>query len=543
MGVRAAATLMSHTPDRRPRASMGRLHRIWLTTLLLAAASVAAQPVPQAEPEQINRLRPLDFTPFTAPLAALKPETIAEVEDMLRRRSIDELQAAMASGALTSETLTLVLLHRIRIHDDRLRSYIALNPRALDDARAADRERVAGQSRGPLHGIPISLKDNIDTAGPMQSTAGALILKDHVAKTNAPLVTALKAAGAIILGKANLSELAGMVHQGNRMGGTSAVGGRAINPYGDDFATSGSSSGSAVATAALLAVASVGTETSGSLLSPAAKNGVVAIKPTQGLVSSQGILPVVTNNDGPGPVARSVRDAARLLAAIDTVDVDYAGGLTISGLSGKTVGVLAADILDDRNRQPLLQTAVSALTVAGAQLRPARIVKTLAWGDGVVFVKMLIGGIRHDLMPGMVARGAATRTPEELIAWMQSDPKARMPFGAETLISMGPISAGLTMAEHRANAAAARKAAAAMLDTAFRASQAEFLLSFEAVHSPLYATAGYPAVVIPIGVMPDGRPIPAGMTLIGKPGSDAALLSAAFAFEQASLARIPPAGL
>ena len=183
---------------------------------------------------------------------------------------------------MTAEDLTLYFLSRIRQHDERLRTYLELNPRALDEARASDARRKAGRLLGPFDGIPVSLKDNIETAAPMHTTAGAEILLDNIAAQDAPLVAQLRARGAVILGKANLSEFAGVVSFGQLNGGFTAVGGQTVNPHGH-YPTSGSSSGSAAGVAATLALVSVGSETSGSLIGPSAWNGVVGMKPSRAL--------------------------------------------------------------------------------------------------------------------------------------------------------------------------------------------------------------------------------------------------------------------
>ncbi|MCU0919107.1 MAG: amidase family protein, partial [Burkholderiaceae bacterium] len=196
--------------------------------LVALAGPASAQTTQPAAVTQVERLRVLDFAPFDRALAALPADRLAAAEALLRSGSILDLQKAMAGGSLSAETLTLTLLHRIRQHDGKLRAYLELNPQALDEARQADRLRASGKVLGPMHGIPVSLKDNIDTAGPMHTTAGSEVLLSHVAKADAPLAAQLRAGGAVILGKANLSELAGVVTLAGRYGGTSAVGGRAM---------------------------------------------------------------------------------------------------------------------------------------------------------------------------------------------------------------------------------------------------------------------------------------------------------------------------
>ena len=508
--------------------------------LMALTGPASAQTKAPAPVTQVERLRPLDFSPFDPALAALPADRLAAVEALLRSGTILDLQKAMAGGTLSTETLTLTLLHRIRQHDGKLRAYLELNPRALDEARQADRLRAAGKVLGPMHGIPVSLKDNIDTAGTMHTTAGAEVLLGHVAKTDAPLVAQLRAAGAVILGKANLSELAGVVTMAGGFGGTSAVGGRAMNPFGDALPTGGSSSGSAVGTAALLTVVSVGTETSGSLIAPAAWQGTVGMKPSRDLVNGTGVVPLLSNNDSPGPIARSVTDAALLLDAIDTAAVNYAAGLNADALVGKTVGLLSSDILATPGHELLFQRAVVGLLATGARVQPARIVNTPEWGAGEVVTVFLASGMRHDMMPGLAARGAPAATLDALLAHMKADPARRMPFGAEVIEVLAPVAAKIGLADHQAMGRDLTRSAAAMLDAAFAASGADVLMSFANLHSAHYATAGYPAITVPVGLLPDGKPT--GITLIGKPGGDAALLAQAFAFEQASRLRPAPKG-
>jgi len=508
--------------------------------LLASAVPAIAQTTAAAPVTQVERLRPLDFSPFEAALASLPADRAAATDALLPSSTILDLQKAMADGKLSAETLTLTLLQRIRQRDGKLRAYLELNPLALDEARHADRLRAIGKLLGPMHGIPVSLKDNIDTAGLMHTTAGAAVLLDHVARADAPLVAQLRAAGAVILGKANLSELAGVVTLAGRFGGTSAVGGRTMNPYGDALPTGGSGSGSAVGTAALLAVVSVGTETSGSLIAPAAWQGTVGMKPSRNLVNGAGVVPLLSNNDSPGPIARSVTDAALLLDAIDSVDVDCAAGLNADALVGKTVGLLGGDILAVPGHELMFQRATVGLLAAGARLRPARIVNTPDWGAGTAVTVFLASGMRHDMMPGLAVRGAGVATLDALLATMKADPGRRMPFGGEVLEGLATVAAKISLADHQAMGRDLTRSAAAMLDAAFAASGADVLMSFANLHSAHYATAGYPAITVPVGLLPDGKSM--GITLIGKPGGDAALLAQAFAFEQASRLRPFPVG-
>lgn len=482
---------------------------------------------------QTERLRPLDFAPFAEALAGFKASL--GLEENLMAADIAELQAAMGAGELTSEQLTLWHLSRIQRLDDGLRGMLEINPAALDEARAADARRAAGRSLGPMDGIPVSLKDNIGTAGPMHTTANAEILLDRVAAGDAALVASLRGTGAVIIGKASLSEFAGAFATGNPFGGNGAVGGQGVNPLGP-WPTYGSSSGSAISVAAHFAVVSVGTETAGSLVAPSAVMSLVGMKPTTGLVSSAGVVPLISGNDGPGPIARSVQDAAVLLAAADTVDVDYAAGLSADALTGVSVGVLAADIAQVGSMTDAATRTAAALSMLGADMAPVTLDVPADTMQG--FLAYLSAGMRFDMMPVVTAHNPAVTTLEDLIAYNKADPKRRMPFGQDLVDSYAPISAGLSAGEYARLTVELRTLMTEALDTAFAAhGGVEVLVSMANLHSVFYATAGYPAMTVPIGRKSNGEPL--GVTLIGKKGQDAQLLSYAYAFEQVTHAYIP----
>jgi amidase len=273
----------------------------------------------------------------------------------LNEESINSLQEKMASGKYTSEQITKLYLDRIEAIDKKgplLNSVIELNPEALTIAKAMDDERKAGKTRGPLHGIPVLIKDNINTADKMQTTAGALAMQGHIADHDAFVVLKLRAAGVVILGKTNLSEWANF-RSTHSCSGWSSRGGQTKNPYILDHNPCGSSSGSGVAVAANLCTVAVGTETDGSVTCPASTNGVVGIKPTVGLVSRSGIIPISATQDTAGPMGRTVKDVAMLLGAMTGIDdadavtkesegkvqPDYTKFLDANALKGKRIGV------------------------------------------------------------------------------------------------------------------------------------------------------------------------------------------------------------
>jgi amidase len=271
-------------------------------------------------PEGYAGRRALDFSPFTAPLAALRASRVRELDALLEKATIFDVQGSFERGELTAYELSLYFLARIQAHDGALHAATELDPGALDAAARLDTERSASGPRGPMHGIPVLLKDNISTAGALHTSAGAKALQDARPSRDAFVVRRLREAGAVILGKTALSEWAN--YMSDRLpNGFSSVGGQVRNPYGP-FDVSGSSSGSAVAVAASFASASVGTETWGSLIFPASQNSVVAIKPSVGLASRDGILPIVGAQDTAGPMARNVTDAAILLDVLAAADAN-----------------------------------------------------------------------------------------------------------------------------------------------------------------------------------------------------------------------------
>ena len=481
-------------------------------------------------------------TDFHAPLpsrADLGLEPVAGEAEAAAGEALDGGAAVvaqrLADGAITSEDLVGACVDRILARDPALRSIIEVSAEALAQARAADERRRTGASLGPLDGIPVSVKANISIEG-LRVSAGAQILADHSAP-DAELVGRLRRAGAVLLATANLSELAGAVC---RIPGTSAVGGKTMNPFGADFTPGGSSSGSAASVAAGIVPLSVGTETSGSLIAPASFCGVVAIKPSRGLVSGEGIVPLIRFQDSAGPIAGSVAEAALLLDGIS-------GGGTVprhpDALADVRIGLLRADLeaqkspLEDVASNPeLLDRLELGLRTAGAE----PVAATLPGKDAVEqgLLKVIFGGLAFDTIGYLASAGAPVATIEDLHAYNLADPRQRMPFGQDLLAAalvMQP-----TLAAYEEGALALRAEAVAALDEAFDRAGGDVLVSMSNTHSAVYATAGYPAVSVPLGLRPNG--MPAGATFIGRPGEDAALVAAAYAFEQATLLRARPVG-
>ncbi len=464
----------------------------------------------------------------------LAPERTAAVATALDGGAIVAARL-LAEGAVTSEELVAGCVGRILERDPALRSVIELAPDAVAQARASDERRRAGALRGPLDGIPVSVKANISVAG-MAASAGAEILGGHIAP-DAELVTRLRDAGVLLLATANLSELAGAV---SRTPGTSALGGRTVNPFGDGFTPGGSSSGSAVSVAAGLVPLSVGTETSGSLIAPATFCGVVAIKPTRGLVSGEGVVPLIRFQDTAGPVAPTVTEAAALLDAMACSATVPDHG---DALADARIGVLRAEVeaqkspFEDVATNPVMLDRLEAgLRAAGAEPTPAAMQDRETVENGLL--KLIFGGLAHDTVGYLVAAGAPVASVADLHAYNLADPRRRMPFGQDLLTAALVMQPSL--AAYEEGALALREQAVRMLEETFERAGTDILVSMSNTHSAIYATAGCPAVTVPLGLRSSG--MPAGATFIGRAGADAALVAAAYAFEQATRLRARPAG-
>jgi amidase len=511
-----------------------------VATEMPAAEATAA---PSAEANNTPRLRALDFAPFNDALTAFTAERATAIEAIVKDATIPQVQEAMQAGNLTAEELTLYFLSRIKQYDETLRHYLELNPAALDEARASDARRKDGKLLGAMDGIPVSLKDNIETTAPLHTTGGAEILLNNVPAADAPLVKGLRDAGAVILGKANLSELAGSV---SPIPGASAVGGLTVNPHGDAFTAGGSSSGSAAGVAGYQAFASVGSETAGSLIAPSSWNGVVGMYPSRGLVDGAGVIPLLKTNDTAGPVGRSVTDVALLLSAIDTTDTDYAAGLKPDALKDVKAGFLKADVLahptsmleDTTDNAGIANRIEAGLASAGAVVTDTKLGGVAEGGVMNSILNILVnGGVRHDMLPYLVAAGAPITDLASLIAYNAANPSVRIPFTQQLLEMYLKDTTVADKAEFEDAVSQGKPAAAASLDAAF-AEGLDVLVSVNNYHSQLYATANYPAVTVPLGLRVNGAPV--GVTFIGKLGEDAKVLAYAYAFEQATKARVNP---
>lgn len=523
-------------------------------------------PYPRPEPDYNGKLA-RDLTPFAAALEAYAPKQATAHQALVSGKTIPALQELMDSGDLTASDLVVYYLDRIQRYDiDGLNSVLELNPEALEIAAALDEERAAGNLRGPMHGIPVLLKDNIATGDQLHTAAGAAVMLDWAPDRDAFLVSQLREAGAVILGKANLSEWANWMDS-CMPNGFSANGGQTQNPYGP-FDTSGSSSGSAVSVAADLVTVSVGSETQGSIISPAGNNSVVALKTSRGLVSRDHVIPLLPWQDVPGPVGRSVTDVAVLLSAMtgvddkdpetakaaDLVGTDFSQYLTPAALDGLRVGVpiwndeafaqqFEENEVTDPDQQASFKAAfepqiqesraiIEALTIAG--ISTVEVPRTAV--PSVVDVRPALEFGYKDAINDFLANlgdEAPVGSLEEIIAFNEEDPANRAPYGQDHLEASQNTK--ITAEEYEESRQGNQATAKDALDQLFADYDIDVVVSQVA---QLYAPAGYPALTVPGGYAEDG--MPQGTVFVGQFLAEPQLLAVGYAFEQATQARVAP---
>ena len=499
-------------------------------------------------------------------LAVPAEELTAAVESPFDpvEQSIASLQRALTAGAVTSEALTSAYLARIARFDQHgpgYRSVLALNPQALGAARTLDAERRAKKLRGPLHGIPIIVKDNIETSDPMATTAGSLALARSMRPTDAPLVARLRAAGAIVLGKANLSEWANF-RSTRSSSGWSGLGGQTRNAYAPDRNPSGSSSGSAVAAAASYCAGAIGTETNGSILSPSSLNGLVGLKPTVGLVSAKGAVPISPRQDTPGPMCRTAADAAVVASVIAERPLGFgAHGTDLEAfrLRGVKIGAMPVSKSAHPQTAHWYAEARAALTHEGAVITELK--NPPAFDDGgdaeleaLLFeFKAAINTYLATLDPAQVE----CRTLADLIAFNSAHADQELIVFGQELFEMAEARGPLTdPAYQKAVATLQRTAETEGLATLLGPQGVELLMApsngpaerldevwgdrhdtgFAEIASAA-AIAGYPSLAMPAGALTG---LPVAITLVGNRNQDGLLLQVARAYERATNARVPP---
>jgi amidase len=491
----------------------------------------------------------------------------------IEEASIAELQSAMASGELTSLHLLEFYLERIEKldrHGPTLKSILEINPDARAIARSLDEERAKHGPRGLLHGIPVLLKDNIATADKMQTTAGSLALVGSRPKQDAFVASKLREAGAVLLGKANLSEWANYRSDASSSG-WSGRGGQVRNPYVLDRSPCGSSSGSAVAVAANLVTVSLGTETDGSILCPSSINGVVGIKPTVGLTSRAGVIPISYSQDTVGPHARTVADAAILLSAIAGVDArdamtlesegkfstDYTQFLDVNGLRGSRIGVPRKSYFGySRKTDVLINAAIEKMRELGAVIvDPADIPTSeqmsTTEAENTIMLYEFKAGLNAYLAD---LQESPVRTLAEIIAFNKAHADRELPYFGQELFEKAEETLSLDEQKYRDALAESRRLSREEgIDAVMKAHQLDALVmpsgspswcidlvngdhSLGSSSQPA-AMAGYPAITVPAGYV---HGLPVGITFMGGAYSEPALIKLAYAFEQATRARREP---
>ncbi len=496
------------------------------------------------------------------------PDMPAEISINIEEQSLEKLAAFFKAGTYSSEEITTAYLRRIARFDDAnnmLNAVIAVMPDALNQARAMDAELKAGKYRGPMHGMPVLLKDNIEAAGPIPTTAGSLALKDSITGRDAPLVARLRNAGAVILGKTNLSEWAN-IRSNKSTSGWSAVGGLTKNPYVLDRNACGSSSGSGSAIAASFAAAAVGTETDGSIVCPSGINGLVGFKPTVGLVSRRFVVPISHSQDTAGPMARSVKDAAIMLTAMAgsdpedsaTLEADkwrgnYAAGLDVASVKGMRIGVLRA--IDVSVVQ--FDAALAILKAAGAELIliDTKFIDEEKLGNAEFTV--LKAELKADLaayLQGLPAGLVPQKSLADIIAFNKANAATELQYFNQDTFEAAEKEAELDDPAYIAARATSLGLAAGGLDRLFVLNKLDVIIAQtngrawlttlgkgDAFSGPsastLPAVAGYPHLTVPMG-LDDGLPV--GLSFIGAKWHDYAVLKAGYAYEQLSKARIAP---
>jgi len=499
---------------------------------------------------------------------AEKKEELFVDDFELNEITIDELQQKMQNGTYTSKSLTEMYLNRIEKIDKTglaLNSVIEINPDALSIAENMDRERKDGKVRGPMHGIPVLIKDNIDTADKMMTTAGSLALQGHKAAQDAYIIKQLRESGAVLLGKTNLSEWANF-RSSRSSSGWSSRGGQTKNPCVLDRNPCGSSSGSGVAVAANLCAVAIGTETDGSVIAPASYNGIVGIKPTVGLLSRSGIIPISKTQDTAGPMTRTVKDAAILLAALTGIDEadpvtkeshgkvkkDYTQFLKADSLEGKRIGVEKSFLEGHEGVVNVYKQAIELLKTKGATMVEVELLK-MTRKLGEAEFDLLQYEFKDGVNRYLAGANAGVRTLAEVIAFNKTNEGKAMPFFKQETLETSEKKGDLEskeyidalkktlssrkiiddmMSEHKLNA---------IIGTSIGLANCTDLVNGDYgtgfYFCPPAAMAGYPHITVPMGTVHE---LPIGLSFIASAYKEDELLAIAYAYEQASQKRKAP---
>jgi amidase len=506
----------------------------------------------------------------------------------LNEITIDALQEKMKSGEWTSEKITQLYLDQIEKIDKngpKLNSVIEINPDAISIAKAMDTERKQGKVRGPMHGIPVLLKDNIDTADKMLTTAGALALADNHASKDAFLVKQLRAAGAVILGKTNLSEWANF-RSSRSSSGWSSQGGQTHNPYVLDRSPCGSSSGSAVAVAANLCAVAVGTETDGSIACPASMNGIVGIKPTVGLVSRSGVIPISKTQDTAGPFGRTVKDAAILLGALtgmddaDSVTIeskkemferekmsstfppprniaaqrnpDYTKFLDTNALKGKRIGVEKNFLKKHEAVEALLKKALEQMTAAGATIVEVEFMDANVKVGGAEYT-VLEYEFKDGANKYLAGANSKMKNLQDVIDFNKQNEAKTMPWFKQETLESSQAKGDLNSKEYL-DALAKSTSMRGFLTNLMKGQNLDALCGpatgsawcIDPINGDFWtgygaygpaAVSGFPSITLPMGFVSE---LPIGLSFIGRAYDEPVIISIAYAYEQISKNRREP---
>lgn len=499
--------------------------------------------------------------------ASVKPDELPVFE--LDEMDIMTLNTKMADGNYSSEKITQLYLDRIKQIDmsgPMLQSVIELNPDALTIARAMDAERKAGKIRGPLHGIPVLIKDNIDTSDKMQTTAGSIALEGHVATTDSFVAKKLRDAGAVILGKTNLSEWANF-RSSESCSGWSSRGGQTKNPYILDHNPCGSSSGSGVAVSANLCAVAIGTETDGSITCPSSTNGIVGLKPTVGLISRTGIIPISSTQDTAGPMGRTVRDVATLLGVLTGVDEkdaitneskgkthpDYTQFLDANGLKGKRIGIEKKPQGKNQYLHALIKKATDLLRQQGATIVEIEYLDKINQLGEAEF-ELMKYEFKEGLNRYLATAEAKVKSLKDVIEFNKNNEDKSMPYFKQETLESSEKKGGLDDKSYKEYYQKSHIGSKQILDTVIKENNLDAICgltmgpacSIDMIYGDRWgdvfltqpaAVSGYPHISVPCGMV---YALPVGISFFGPAYSEATLITIAYAYEQASKNRQKP---
>lgn len=479
------------------------------------------------------------------------------MEFQLAEAAIASIQEAMEKGELTSRQIVAMYIERIEMFDKQgpaINSVLEINPDALSIADALDEERKVKGPRGPLHGIPVLLKDNIDTHDRMHTSAGSLALANSIASEDSFVAQQLRKAGAVLLGKANMTEWANFITEG-MPSGYSSRGGQVLNPYGrGEFFPGGSSSGSGASVACNFTTVAIGTETSGSILSPASANSIVGIKPTVGLISRSGIIPIAHSQDTAGPMTRTVEDAAILLGALTGIDpkdpasvasegrffTDYRQFLDRDGLRGARIGVPRPYYYEKLNEDQLavMNRAIEEMKELGAVIVDPIDISVAKELESYL---VLVYEFKPDLNAYLanLDESVPVHSMRDVIEFNEKDPERMLRYGQTLMIASEKTGGTLTESEYiERREKDLRLSRTEGIDKVMEEHQLDAILFPNNFGAGIAAKAGYPSITVPTGYTRNGQPV--GVTFTAKAFQEPVLIKLAYAYEQATHHRVPP---